>query len=199
MLIVINNNKDTIGKKTRQLTKFLDKTKINYKVFSHVSNVEDLDKSKIKGIILSGSYLNLSQPVDIQLVSHNIAVLLRCPNIPILGICFGFQIMCLSYGGRIEHMGQHKNGLEQTNIVKLSPLFKGLPSCFDVCSYHGDKITYIPQTFEIICEANDGTIQGIQNLKTKRFGLQFHPESNNKTIKILKNFLDICEIENPDN
>jgi len=194
MILLINNNNTSIRKRTQQIIDFLESSQIQFMVLTNLDKIDEIDLHSIRGIILSGSSLNLTKPIDIQLVSNNIALLLRCENIPMLGICFGFQMMCMSFGGRIEHMQKENNKIENTNVTVLSPLFKGLPTLFKVCSYHGDKITYVPKTFEVICKSDDGIIQGIQNLSKKIFGLQFHPESNKKTRKILLNFLEMCEI-----
>lgn len=194
MIIVVNNNVKKLGKNTKLIIKLLQELNIKFKVVSHDDNI--IDKSNIKGIILSGSSLNLTEPIKYQLISNNIVVMLKCKKIPILGICFGFQIMCMSYGGKIKHMNHFKHGIENTNIVHKSKLFKGLPEKFEVCSFHGDKITCVPSAFDILCTADDKTIHGIQNTKLKRYGLQFHPERNEHTKIIIKNFLDICKVKN---
>lgn len=192
MILIVNNNNDLIGKLTKKLIKYLKKNKIQYYILNSNHHLDDIKKN-ITGIIFSGSKLNLSEPIDFQVISNNISLMLRC-GVPILGICFGFQIMCLSYGGKLEKMTSRIDGLEKVQIISDSPLFNELPKNFDVCSYHGDHITKVPKTFEVICESN-GVIQGVQNISKSRYGLQFHPESKDFTHKILDNFIKICNKE----
>lgn len=192
MILVVNNNNDKIGKLTKKLIKYLKKNNIEYYVLNSNHHLDDIRKN-ITGIIFSGSKLNLSEPIDFQVISNNISLMLRC-GVPILGICFGFQIMCLSYGGKLEKMKSRVDGLEKVRVTNTSSLFNGLPSNFDVCSFHGDHITKVPKTFEIICKTNE-VIQGIQNISQKRYGLQFHPESKEYTHIILGNFIKICNKE----
>jgi GMP synthase (glutamine-hydrolysing) len=192
MILVVNNNNDKIGKLTKKLIKYFRKNNIEYYILNSNHHLDDIKKN-ITGIIFSGSKLNLSEPIDFQVISNNISLMLRC-GVPILGICFGFQIMCLSYGGKLEKMKSRVDGLEKVQVTNTSLLFNGLPSNFDVCSFHGDRITKVPKTFEIICKT-DTIIQGIQNKSQKRYGLQFHPESKEYTHTILDNFIKICNKE----
>lgn len=192
MILIVNNNGVSIGKLTKKLIKYFKKNNISYYVLDSHHHLDDINKD-ITGIIFSGSKLNLSDSIDFQLISNNISLMLRC-DVPILGICFGFQILCLSYGGRLEKMKARIDGIETVKITRDSKIFKNFPKTFEVCSYHGDYITKVPKNFEVICETN-GLVQGVQNTTRNVYGLQFHPESKNFTHTILDNFIKICNKE----
>jgi len=196
MILIIDNTKNL--KKaymTPKLLSYLKSLKINYIVVSKREDVNKIIykfKNNIYGCILTGGPLCLSEELTIDLINKNIAVLLELKNIPILGICFGYQIMVASYGGKINSMEHEDNGIFKINKKKESYLLKDLETQFDVFQSHKDMVVELPPTFEIIGIDNNNQIQIIENLEEKRWGVQFHPEGLDKTKIILKNFIDIC-------
>ena len=69
-------------------------------------------------------------------------------GIPVLGICYGMQLMAYHLGGAVEYSDHREYGAGTLNVVGTSPLFDGLPSKLQVWNSHGDKITRIPQGFD---------------------------------------------------
>ena len=195
MILIIDNTKNL--KKaymTPKLLTLLDDLDVNYNLISkreEVNNIINKFKDKIKGAILTGGPLCLSEELTIDSINKNITILLELHNIPILGICFGFQIMSVSYGGQIESMCKEECGISNVNIIKRSILLKGLKDNFDVFQSHKDKVVDIPSSFDII-GMNNNIIQIIENKKDKRWGVQFHPEGLGDTNIIIKNFINIC-------
>ncbi len=180
---------------TPKLICYLKSLKVNYIVASDREEVNKIIykfKKDIYGCILTGGPLCLSEELTIDLINKNIAVLIQLNNIPILGICFGYQIMVASYGGKINSMKSEENGI--FNIVKKnnSMLLKNLNNNFYVFQSHKDMVYELPPTFKIIGVDNKSNIQIIENLDEKRWGVQFHPEGLEQTQIILKNFIDIC-------
>ena len=196
MILIIDNTKNlNKAYMTPKLLDYLKLIKINYSVVSKREDVNKIIykfKDKIFGCILTGGPLCLSEELTIDLINKNIAVLLELKNIPILGICFGYQIMVASYGGKINSMSQEDNGLFNLFKKKESYLLKDLPNKFKVFQSHKDMVSELPPTFEIIGVDNNNHIQIIENLEEKRWGVQFHPEGLCETQIILKNFIDIC-------
>ena len=149
-------------------------------------------KDNIIGCILTGGPLCLSEELTIDLINKNIAVLLQLRNVPILGICFGYQIMVASYGGKINSMNHEDNGIFNIYKINKSRLLDGLNKNFKVFQSHKDMVTELPPTFEIIGVDTNNDIQVIENLSEKRWGVQFHPEGLEETKVIIKNFINIC-------
>ena len=195
MILVIDNTKNL--KKaymTPKLLNYLDYLEIKYIVVSEREEVNNIiyHSLDIKGCILTGGPLCLSEELTIESINKNISILLHLKNIPILGICFGYQIMVASYGGKINSMDHEDNGIFNVNIKKKSKLLKNMDDNFNVFQSHKDMVIELPTTFKIIGTDNNNHIQIIENLEEKRWGVQFHPEGLNETKIILKNFIDIC-------
>lgn len=200
MIILIDNTKNLEEAfMTPKLLACLERKNINFIVASTRTDVNIIlgkYNKQIKGIILSGGPLCLSTELTISLINKNIAVVLRLKNVPILGICFGFQLLVASYGGNIVSMDKESRGVKKVEILfPNSPIFKFLKTknkCIEVFQSHKDKVKEVPPNFEIIVIDENNIIQGIENKTSNIWGFQFHPEGLKSTTQIIYNFLDIC-------
>lgn len=138
-----------------------------------------------EAIIFSGSpfscYANDAPRIDPKI--YNL-------NLPILGICYGQQLMAYQLKGKVGGHEKKQFGKEDLKIKK-SPLFKGLKNNQTVWFSHGDQVSKLPFGFNAIASTKSAKIAGMQNLKKSFYGIQFHPEvSHTKNgQKILENFL----------
>ena len=150
-------------------------------------SVEEIKETK--GIILSGGP---SSVYDKNIPSFNTEILKL--NIPILGLCYGHQLLAKVYGGEVEKAKTAEFGFAILNKVKDSPLFDKIEFPSQVWMSHNDEITKLPFGFELIASTKDCKYSAIQNIKEKRFGLQFHIEVKDTPIglKIFENFTKIC-------
>lgn len=121
-------------------------------------------------------------------------------ELPILGLCYGHQLMSHSYGGKVGKADVGEFGfatLNMTDAGKASPLFKDVSTSTQVWMSHQDAVLELGEGFEVIGSTKDCPNAALQNLSKKRFSLQCHcevkdtPEGN----KIFKNFADICGME----
>jgi GMP synthase (glutamine-hydrolysing) len=117
-------------------------------------------------------------------------------DIPMLGICYGLQLLAHYLGGKVEP-GQKREYGKGTLLVKDSfcPLFANLPESLQVWNSHGDKLTRIPNGFKSAAVTENSKFAAIENRARKRFGLQFHPEVAHtpRGKEILANFVHkIC-------
>lgn len=193
MILIIDNTKNlNKAYMTPKLIECLQNNNIKYHVASQRLEVNQIlsQDHKIKGIILSGGPLCLSEELTISSINKNIVALFS--NLPVLGICFGFQIMAASYGGKIDSMEQVHQGIKQINIDTNSMIFQGLSQKIDAFESHRDKLVEVPPNFNVISKSSDGIIQGIENIKLKRWGVQFHPEGLETSNKIILNFVNYC-------
>ncbi|MBV9129420.1 MAG: glutamine-hydrolyzing GMP synthase [Verrucomicrobia bacterium] len=112
-------------------------------------------------------------------------------GIPVLGICYGIQLMAYHLGGSVEFSDRREYGAGTLNVTGSSPLFDGLPSKLQVWNSHGDKITQIPEEFEAIGTTENSAYAAIQHRGRSLFGLQFHPEVAHTPLgkDILENFI----------
>jgi GMP synthase (glutamine-hydrolysing) len=148
------------------------------------------DATDVKGIILSGSpfsvYDETAFKTDMNLLRQ---------KYPLLGICYGAQLMAQSAGGKVESAGSREYG--RANIATFNPncrLLKDLSENSQIWMSHGDSITRIPEGFEIIASTKDVPIAAYHIKGEDTFGVQFHPEVFHtlEGTKILDNFLTIC-------
>jgi GMP synthase (glutamine-hydrolysing) len=144
-----------------------------------------------KGIILSGGPSSVYAK-NAPLPDRGIFEL----NIPVLGICYGLQIMAQFLGGKVEPGLRREYG-KGTLRVKDSfcPLFANLPETLQVWNSHGDKLTKLPKGFKSAATTENSDFAAIENLEAKAFGLQFHPEVAHtpRGSEILANFVhSIC-------
>jgi len=116
-------------------------------------------------------------------------------NGPILGICYGHQIICQTLGGQVKPGDVKEYGTAYVAKKFDSPLYEGLSDSEIMWMSHGDSVAEIPAGFEITASTPDCEVASVQNLERKFFGLQFHPEVTHSLsgLKLMKNFLKVCE------
>lgn len=111
-------------------------------------------------------------------------------NIPILGICYGQQLMAIDLKGKVKQKDVKQFGKENLKIKK-SPIFSNLSTNQTVWFSHGDQVDKLPKGFTSIASTKNAKYASIQNLKKNYFGIQFHPEVTHTPngMTILSNFL----------
>jgi GMP synthase (glutamine-hydrolysing) len=127
---------------------------------------------KPSGIILSGGPSSVYSP-KAPLPDKNIFEL----GVPVLGICFGVQLLAQFLGGKVEKGQKREYGKGTLTIKdKACALFNKLPASLQVWNSHGDKLTKIPDGFKTVAVTENSEYAAIENRAKKFFGLQFHPE-----------------------
>jgi GMP synthase (glutamine-hydrolysing) len=115
-------------------------------------------------------------------------------GIPVLGICYGLQLMVHALGGKVRSANKREYGHAMVEVVAGSELFRGLPGSLQVWMSHGDEAVQLPQGFALTARSSNA-LAGIQDASRKMFAVQFHPEVHHTKFgtEILRNFvLDIC-------
>ena len=145
-----------------------------------------------KGIILSGGPESVHKSSKLMMPKH----LLDC-NVPILGICYGMQLLADYFGGKISQSSKKEFGPSSFTKVINSKLFRGkdIPKVFNVWMSHSDKVIKLPRNFKVIGSSVNSDISAFSCDELNIFGLQFHPEvtHTNHGRKILDNFcVKIC-------
>jgi GMP synthase (glutamine-hydrolysing) len=177
-----------IARRIRELGVFSEI--ISHKKVSSIS----LKKQKVIGIILSGGPLNVYQK-DKFSFDKNILKL----RVPVLGICFGHQILSKLLGGKVKKSKRREFGLAQINKISNSALTKNFfnkKNINNVWMSHADQVSKTPKNFKIVASSKDSRFTIIENAKDKYYGVQFHPEvtHTNKGKILLSNFLfSICK------
>ncbi|HZM03625.1 MAG TPA: glutamine-hydrolyzing GMP synthase [Candidatus Saccharimonadales bacterium] len=127
---------------------------------------------KPKGLILSGGPSSV-YAADAPLPDPAIFKL----GIPILGICYGAQLLAHFLGGKVERGQKREYGKGTLSVVDEScPLFAKLPGSLQVWNSHGDKLSKIPKGFQVAATSDNSEFAALQDRKRRFYGLQFHPE-----------------------
>jgi len=139
-----------------------------------------------KGVILSGGpasvYDESAPTLGLEILDL---------QIPVLGICYGMQILTHCLQGKVKRASKREYGRASIRIRNESPLFQGMGSELDVWMSHGDRIEKLPQDFTTIAFSDNSPHAAIEHLTKLFFGVQFHPEviHTPRGKEILKNFV----------
>ena len=183
-----------------QVTKLIARRIRDLGVFSEIITINDLYKIKnfknIKGIILSGGPSTVTKKKFPRIPKY---IFLK--KIPILGICYGLQLIAKLYGGSIKSQKNKREFgraplFKKNNSLLIKNFFKMKKQ--EVWMSHQDAVTKLPNGFKVIASTNESKLTIIEDVKNKIYGIQFHPEvthtENGK--KLFKNFLfSICKIK----
>ena len=189
-----NLNKILIIDFGSQFTQLIARRVREFGIFSEIVNHKKANNLKIfnnsiSGIILSGGPLNV---YDSNKFKFNRKILFL--NIPVLGICFGHQIISKELGGKVKKSRFREFGLAKVKKVNNSLLIKNFfnkKKKNNVWMSHADQVSKLPKGFKVIASSKNSKFTIVENRKKKFYGVQFHPEvtHTNKGKIILKNFL----------
>jgi GMP synthase (glutamine-hydrolysing) len=161
-------------------------TNLNIDFEYHVfSNISSLNLDNYSSVILSGRRKNDSQMniINSKLVKHSIE-----NDKPLLGICYGAEILALTLGGTIKKMSSSRYGLHEIEIVKSNPLCEGKIKGFESHSYMVSKVNTL---FTQIASSTDCKFEIFQYDDKNIFGTQFHPEMSSDGKALLEKFSSI--------
>ena len=189
MIIVVDFGSQTAHLISRRIKELGASSKIIYPQEA----IPQIHKNRkdIDGIILSGGPASVYQK-NAPAINPEIFNL----KIPILGICYGFQLTAKLLKGKVIS-GKKEYGPATLKLkVKSEKLkvTKDLPKSFVVWMSHGDEVIKLPEDFEVLGSSEHVPFAFVEDKKRKIFGLQFHPEVEHTDFgrRIIKNFLNIC-------
>jgi GMP synthase (glutamine-hydrolysing) len=154
------------------------------KIYPHDIVAEELKTAS--GIILSGGpqsvYDKNSLTVDPKILEL---------GIPVLGLCYGHQLLAHLLGGKVKPGNVREYGRAKLKLKEKTELFDNVQKTTEVWMSHGDSVSQVPQNFLIYASTSDCPVTAMANEKNKIYGLQFHPEVDHtqEGKKILKNFI----------
>ena len=184
-----------------QFTQLIARRIREFGVFSEIVSHKKIDGSKITkenigGVILSGGPLNVYENKKFNFDKKILKL-----GVPILGICFGHQVLSKELGGRVKKSKYREFGLATIIKVSNSILTKNFFSkknTSNVWMSHADQVSKMPKNFKVVASTKNSKLTIIENSKDNFYGVQFHPEvthtPNGKIL--LRNFLFlICKIK----
>jgi GMP synthase (glutamine-hydrolysing) len=140
-------------------------------VISHKASANEILAKKPVALVLSGgpaSVYEAGAPALDEKIFES--------DLPIFGICYGFQVMAQSLGGKVAQTGKSEFGRTKLKINKSSKLFHSLADEFNVWMSHGDSVSEAPDGFSAFASTADTDIVAFENESGLRAGVQFHPE-----------------------
>ena len=179
---------DNGGQWTHREWRMLRYLKVDTQIIENTTPLENM--RKLDGIILSGGAARVWLTGELG----NCAAYLEL-DIPILGICAGHQFMARFYGGDARESPEPEFGAMQIELQNGGgKIFAGTNESQTVWESHNDEVHQLPEGFFITASSSSCQIQGMENEKGDRFGLQFHPEVNDSEFgkEMFDNFVAVC-------
>jgi GMP synthase (glutamine-hydrolysing) len=161
-------------------------------VLPGAARIDEIRKHLPVGIILSGGPSSVYDK-DAPNADRNVFNL----GVPILGICYGLQLMAHVLGGKVHPADRREYGHALVEVKDSSQLWEGVPRELNVWMSHGDKAVELPEGFHVTA-SSPNAIAGIENVERKMWAVQFHPEVHHTQhgTDILRNFaLKICKAQ----
>jgi len=194
MIIIVDFGSQT----THLISRRLREISIDSKIIEPENFDKTINKLKVDGVILSGgpgdAYKKNSLTIDKKIFEM---------GLPILGICYGEQVMAQVLGGKVKPGKKKEYGPADLKIILHSPLFdlpiteNRQPTTISVWMNHGDEVQKLPKGFETIATTDTIPHAAIADEKRKLYGIQFHPEVVHTQfgLHMLKNFAKICKLK----
>jgi GMP synthase (glutamine-hydrolysing) len=184
-----------------QFTQLIARRIREFGVFSEIIshkkiNISKIIKDNVGGIILSGGPLNVYENDKFKFDNKVLRL-----GVPVLGICFGHQILSKELGGRVKKSKHREFGLATITKVSNSVLTKNFfnkKNTSNVWMSHADQVSKMPKGFKVVASTKNSKLTIIENFKDNFFGVQFHPEVTHtpKGKILIRNFLfHICKIK----
>ncbi len=175
---------------TQLIARRVRENKVYSEIYPYNAPIEKIVEFHPQGIILSGGPCSI---YDKGAPILNLRVFEL--NIPVLGICYGMQLMAHCLGGKVAKARKREYGQAELTIDQRGDIFDGIPKKTVVWMSHGDRIARNPGTFQPIAHTDNSPIAAMADRRRKFYALQFHPEVAHTPLgeKIIGNFIfKIC-------
>ncbi len=175
---------------TQVIARRIRECEVYSKIYHYTTSAEELKKDGVIGIILSGgpnSVFAKDAPIPDKAVFEM--------GVPVLGICYGLQLMGKMLGGKVAKSKEREFGHGTLTITKPGRLFRKLPRKLRVWNSHGDKVTELPPGFAPIGTTDNSPFAVIEDRKRDFYGIQFHPEvfHTERGVDVIRNYLvNVC-------
>lgn len=176
---------------TQLIVRKIRESKVYSLIKSNKVSIEEIIKEEPKGIILSGGPASVYDENSPK-INQEIFNL----GIPVLGICYGFQLISFMLGGEVQKSLKREFGLSKINLKNSELLFQNVQEEFNVWMSHSDKVIRLPENFIPLGSTENTEFAAACDLKRKIFGVQFHPEVTHTEFgqQIIQNFLfQVCK------
>ena len=155
-------------------------------IVPHTITAEQMKQKSPAAIILSGGPSSVYEPGSPQLDPAILEL-----GIPILGICYGFQVLAQSLGGKVDQTGKREYGATDLEVGSGGILLGDQPNVQVCWMSHGDQVVAAPEGFEVLASTKTTPVAAFESKERQIFGVQWHPEVKHSPEgqKVLTNFL----------
>jgi GMP synthase (glutamine-hydrolysing) len=178
---------------TQLIARRIRENKVFCEILPFNQDPESYRRKNLKGIVLSGGPSSVFDQ-DAPICEERVFEL----GVPVLGICYGLQLIGRLFGGELERSQRREYGQAIIQIDRENHLFSEVKGSTRVWMSHGDHLSTLPPQFEVLAHTENIPFAAIGNSEKEIFGLQFHPEvaHTQEGMRILRNFLfGICRCE----
>lgn len=184
MSIVIINN---FGQYNHRISRTLTYLKIENKLVSNETSLDEIKSMNPEGIILGGG-------PSIDRIG-NCEDIIKEMDVPILGICLGHQVIANVFGGETKSAEIESYAQIDLNIEQEVGIFEGVGSTLKVWASHKDEVISLPEDFEVLASSDKCAIEAMKHKEKEIYGIQFHPEVQHtpRGGEIFENFYKICK------
>ena len=175
---------------TQLIARRIRESHVYSEILPYNASIEEIKKHNPKGIIFSGGPASVYEP-DAPKPDPRVFEL----GLPILGICYGLQLIVDHFGGKVIKAEKHEYGRAELEVLDHEDLFYNIPNYIHVWMSHADRVEKLPEGFETIARTFNAPYAAIRNKEKKIWGVQFHPEVSHTYLgkEILENFaVRIC-------
>lgn len=177
---------------TQLIARRIRELRVYCEIFPYNMSLDEIIAMNPKGIVLSGGPRSVNE-ADAPACDEGIFRL----SVPILGICYGLQLMVKLLGGQVEKSEKREYGKAHIFLTEKDVFLDGIPDGDVVWMSHQDKVLQLPRGFTTLARSDNSPHAAIRSTDGRIYGVQFHPEVHHtqKGKKILRNFLyGICEL-----
>jgi GMP synthase (glutamine-hydrolysing) len=148
------------------------------------------------GVVLSGSPDMMSEEkTKVKFKRESEAILES--KVPVLGVCFGHQMMARAFGAEVVKDGKHVLEMVETKVLEEDPIFKGLPKSMMLLESRHEVVRSLPEGFRLLARSATSEIASMKHENRPLYGVQFHPERYTKENpdgnRVIGNFVRILK------
>jgi len=146
---------------------------------SELGDVSSRNFDSYDGVVLSGSPAMMTDDKTVSRFQPEVDAILDS-TVPILGVCFGHQLMAHAFGAEVVKGGRHILGMVKTTVLRNDPLFDGLPKSLMLLESRYEEVKLLPDGFTLLARSATSRIATMKHRTRLLYGVQFHPERFNR-------------------
>ncbi|MFL6008569.1 MAG: glutamine-hydrolyzing GMP synthase, partial [Rubrobacteraceae bacterium] len=159
------------GQYAQLIARRVREAKVYSEIVPHTTPVAEILARKPAAIVLSGGPSSVYSPG-----APGVDAALFDADVPVFGMCYGFQAMALGLGGEVRRTGRSEYGRTQVDVTAAGTLLSDVPAQHRVWMSHGDSVVAAPEGFDVLASTAGTPVAAFEDLDRRLAGVQWHPE-----------------------